>query len=315
MSGKSWRELLMLYLSGELSGEDQAAFDQYLAESEACRAELDEWRAVAEAVRGEADSRVGALPALPSAFYRRLQPTHSLNGSFDQTNMEQETMTTIAHPQKRKNSGRGKSVSLAAALVSVLVFVGTLLLARSPQPFGEPLFAGMQAQETATQGEIFVTATAIIVGATGTAACDQEGICATTTATPTVTASASPTLVFTATPILAQPEVASVVPTIMAPLASQIDPIISAPARLSAGFTIFGDGVVVDMDASPDGRLLVVSRNATTLHSLWLVNLETGEQIAILIYDVPLISPTFSADGTQVYVSTMDGRVFVLHIG
>jgi Tol biopolymer transport system component len=71
---------------------------------------------------------------------------------------------------------------------------------------------------------------------------------------------------------------------------------------------------VVDLDVSPDGKLLVVYRVASTLHSLWLADLSTGEQTAIFIYDVPLVAPTFSADGTQIFVSTLEGRVFVLDI-
>lgn len=299
MSDKAWRELLLRYLTGELTDEDQAVLERFLAEDAACRAALDEWEALRAVVRDAVDARVDALPAFRPSFYERL---HSLapsqNGSH--TGQEDKIMTTLAQPL-HKTPKRSLSATLAAALLAVIAFTGAVLLARganTPEtPEHQPL-AGLQAQTSATP-------------------VPTETATTTPTNTATATPASSPTFVATASYVPGQPPVVTryepYVVTLV-PVSSRIEPIIAAPARLSSGLTISGDGSVVDLDVSPDGKLLVVYRVASTLHSLWLADLSTGEQTAIFIYDVPLVAPTFSADGTQIFVSTLEGRVFVLDI-
>lgn len=313
---KSWRELLMLYLAGELSADDLAAFQRYLEEDAACRAELDDWQNLATAVREESDSRVESLPALPTAFYQRLHDPHP-NG-VHKTIYHEDKMTTLVQPLRKSKRAVPQSVTLVAAVFAVIAFAGALLFMRNPNsPSNDPL-AGIQAQmETATPlptltftptpnltqqvNEAAVTATQLIGEATSSAA----------------TAFA----VMTATPIPVQAEfIPSLVPTVVAPqgwngqtpLAA---PIVSAPALLLQNIDLQGGyGAIIGLDISPDGSRLVISRAAPGVFSLWLIDLATGEESPILVYDVELIAPKFNADGTQVIVGTNSTGIFVLDV-
>src|SRR5689334_6777505 len=125
MNRKSWDELLFLYLTDALSSEDRADFEHYLAANEKYRAELDEWRKLTDAVRTEADSRVHQLPTLTPAFYQRLQAQAkpSLNGSHSIQPMERKIMniTQVAAFERREKPKSSRSITLAAALLAVII--------------------------------------------------------------------------------------------------------------------------------------------------------------------------------------------------
>jgi WD40 repeat protein len=78
--------------------------------------------------------------------------------------------------------------------------------------------------------------------------------------------------------------------------------------------TLPGNGVVAGLAFRSDGQSLVIIRNAGSINTLWLFDRETGGQTAILVYDVPLANAVFSADGSQIIVGTLDGRVLVLDV-
>lgn len=78
--------------------------------------------------------------------------------------------------------------------------------------------------------------------------------------------------------------------------------------------TLQGSGVVAGLAFRSDGQSLAIIRNAGSINTLWLFNRDTGEQTAVLVYDVPLASAVFSADGSQIVVGTLDGRVLVLDV-
>ncbi len=277
---KTWRDLLMLYLTGDLTHEDRVLFEQFLGEDAACRAELDEWRTLAEIVRQETEARIESLPALPASFYQQLQVIHrSPNGRHNQAEKDQ-TMTTIAQPLPKTKFM--PFTTLAAALVAVIVLAGALLFSRNPEPFTSEPLAGMQQEASATP-------------------------------TP------APTLVPTSTPLAAE-FIPSLVPTVVAPDVWNAQtpltaPIVSAPAALVQNLDLQpGYGTIVGLDISPDGSRLVVSRAAPGVYSLWLIILETGEELPLLVYDVELVSPQFNVDGTQVIVGTNSTAIFVLDV-
>lgn len=78
--------------------------------------------------------------------------------------------------------------------------------------------------------------------------------------------------------------------------------------------TLDGDGWVTGLAFSGDGRRLVILRSAGNINTLWLYNLDARQQTAVLVYDVPLAGVAFNADGSQIVVGTLDGRVLVLEV-
>lgn len=75
-----------------------------------------------------------------------------------------------------------------------------------------------------------------------------------------------------------------------------------------------GFGVVSGLTFSPDGTQLLISSDTANMSVLWLYTLEAKVQSALLFYDVPLASAAFNADGSQIIVGTLDGRVLVLDV-
>lgn len=293
---KTWRELLMLYLTQELNAEDRAAFEKFLAEDATCRAELEEWRTLGDAVRDEADVRIDALPKLPASFYQRLQTVQrSPNGKH----AKDKTMTTIAQPLPKSKAN--VSATMLAAVVAMVFLAGALLLTNrnlnNPDPASNNLLTGMQ----------------------------QEGTTPSATPMETFTPTPVPALMAesTATPFPAQIDELqpTFVPTVPPPAGvvvgteSLVAPVISEPALLLQNLDLQGGyGTVTGLDVSADGNRLVVSRAAPGLFSLWLVFLDTAEEVPLLVYDVQLVAPQFNADGTQVIVGTNAAGIFVLDI-
>ncbi len=78
--------------------------------------------------------------------------------------------------------------------------------------------------------------------------------------------------------------------------------------------TLDGDGWVTGLAFSGDGQRLAITRSAGAINTLWLADLNVDGQRAILVYDVPLAGAVFNADGTQLVVGTLDGRVLVLDV-
>ncbi|NWG15903.1 MAG: hypothetical protein HXY41_04650 [Chloroflexi bacterium] len=78
---------------------------------------------------------------------------------------------------------------------------------------------------------------------------------------------------------------------------------------------IEGDGWVSGLAFSGEGQLLAILRSGVTLNTLWLYSLETGQQTAVVVYDLPLAGAAFSADGSQIVVGMLDGRVLALEVG
>ncbi|MBI5669220.1 MAG: hypothetical protein HZC41_14550 [Chloroflexi bacterium] len=76
-----------------------------------------------------------------------------------------------------------------------------------------------------------------------------------------------------------------------------------------------GDGTVTALAFSQNNsQWLAIVRNGGTLNTVWLYDQDSGEQTAILVFDLPLTNAVFSADGAQMIVGTLDGRVLVLDV-
>ncbi len=78
--------------------------------------------------------------------------------------------------------------------------------------------------------------------------------------------------------------------------------------------TLDGDGWVTGLAFSGDGQRLAITRSAGAINTLWLADLNVDGQQAVLVYDVPLAGTVFNADGSQLVVGTLDGRVLVLDV-
>lgn len=87
-------------------------------------------------------------------------------------------------------------------------------------------------------------------------------------------------------------------------------------ARTGAHLDVIeGDGTVSGLVFGGEGKLLAILRSASTLNTLWLYDLETGRQSAVVVYDLPLAGAAFNADGSRIIVGTLDGRVLALAVG
>jgi hypothetical protein len=87
-------------------------------------------------------------------------------------------------------------------------------------------------------------------------------------------------------------------------------------ARTGAQLDVIeGDGWVSGLAFGGEGQLLAILRSGVTLNTLWLYSLETGQQTAVVVYDLPLAGAAFSADGSQIVVGMLDGRVLALAVG
>lgn len=301
MNRKSWDELLFLYLTGRLSTEDRAEFEQYMAESEIHRAEVDEWRKLADAVRQDADSRVGQLPALTPTFYQRLQSGQqpSLNGSHPSQLKERKIMniTQVTDFEDRRKSKPSRSITLAAALLAVIAFAAALIFANGQKPDGEIIFGAQIQSGTATftptatiisavetqtdMDSIFLTATAVIEGATQQAA-----------------GSDTQNLVITATPIPWSAEATLLPPTIMPPIMSitpsQIEPIVSFPARMVQETRLPTGDASRAVAWSPNGQAIAVAGYQGT----WVFNADHISGAARLFPDngSGIVEVAFSTD-------------------
>lgn len=312
MSDKPWRELLLLYLSGELSESDRAAFERYISEDDRCRAELDEWIAVIDVVREEAQRRVDVFRPLPASFYLRLEPRRppSLNGSHPKS-MERKTMIT-AQPLPRRGWTPGQPFTLAAALLAVVV-LGLALISwsgrgDSPGPTSEPLASGLDAQRSSPTPLPSVTPVQAVVTELPPTV-PPPIVTATMTATPTPVDATqpwpSPSFVptldpwavgVTATPILADfgaplSPLASITP-------SQIEPIISSPARLIESIRLPTSDVVRSMAWSPDGQTLAIGGHNGT----WLYRSD-------LLSGAPRLLPQNNGAGTLSVAFSPDSRI------
>lgn len=266
MNRKSWDELLFLYLTGRLSSEDRAEFEQYMAESEIHRAEVDEWRKLADAVRQDADSRVGQLPILTPTFYQRLQSGQqpSLNGSHPSQLKERKIMniTQVTDFEDRRKSKPSRSITLAAALLAVIAFAAALIFANGQKPDGE-IISGAQVQS----GTATFTPTATIISAVE-AQTDMDSIFLTATAvieaaTQQAAGSDTQNLLITATPIPWSVGATMLPPTIMPPVMSitpsQIEPIVSFPARMVQETRLPTGDASRAVAWSPNGQAIAVA--------------------------------------------------------
>lgn len=303
MKPERWDNLLMAYLTGTLTEADHADFEQYLNECEPCREELREWRVIAQAAHREADTRAGTLPPLPATFYERLRVQPSANGSYDNRDEHTEDNMTIrvGHMDKEKRKrGQGRPVTLAAAVAAV-VLGGLVLLSGRPSGPVQPL-AGIMGQENTAipspdHNAPFLTATALVAGATGTQAVEDgiwtpdpfargqnsiELVLPSPSATPvprdldpimltatqivvgaTETAAvekglATPLpLIITATPIPAN-AFGAAEPTVDTPVSSGMQPMVSAPARLAQETQVNGSIREKGIAVSDDGKYIAV---------------------------------------------------------
>lgn len=145
MIGKTWDDLLWLYLAGQLSDEDRALFERLLAENPERRAELAEWETLSHVVQEEAGSRVtdDALPMLTPQFFARLDAEiakPSMNGSHKHRTIESEkqlmieTIRPVRFNRIRQEEADARlrfrpSWTLAAAMIAVVLLAGLLYAA------------------------------------------------------------------------------------------------------------------------------------------------------------------------------------------
>ncbi|MBZ0298089.1 MAG: hypothetical protein K8L99_36380 [Anaerolineae bacterium] len=307
MANKDWDELLMLYLAGRLSAQERADFERYLAENAEYQQELVEWQQIADAVRAEAEARVDHLPPLRLPKLMGQSP----NGSHSRRRMETETMLkSISIAEQR--SSRMPPLTMVAAILTVLLF-GALLVVVNRGGDQNPLLSGLEQGASATPSWT-VTASS------------------TPTYTPTVAPSSTPFPTRTPTPVpsstLAQEMGAPIVTTmptvpppgysvdteplsltatpvpfgggqrvdpLMSVTPSQLEPIISSPARLMQQIHLAtGDGARA-IDWANENVLVAGYRGA------WLYNAAQLNGAARLLPDdtsAGLVSAAFNADGS-----------------
>lgn len=319
MNRKSWDELLFLYLTGRLSSEDRADFKVYLAESEIHRAEVDEWHKLADAVHQGADSRVGQLPVLTPTFYQRLQSGQqpSLNGSHSSQPRKRKIMniTQVTDFEVHRKPKSSRSITLAAALLAVIVFTGVLLFANGQRPDGESPLSGVQLLQatstsspvpttllplaTATVVEaqanpIYVTATALLIEATQPTTNEIQMLMFTPTPVPASNWPSTPTPIpWSADATLLPP---TIVPPVMSITPSRIEPIVSFPARMVQETRLPTGDANRAVAWSPNGEIIA----AAGYQGTWVFNADHISGAARLFADrgPGVLEVAFSTDSS-----------------
>lgn len=309
-----WQELLPFYAAGQLGPQENALFEAHLALCAECQRELKDWRLFSEAVQAEARERVtGDLPPLSRAIFDVPQDaaepatplsaprvyahqTHSLNGAEPQparygveafSNTDDEDAPGYAPPLAVQSSavlkratgtyrkaGRWNTAfSLLAAALALVLFGSFALLLNTPIQQTGSGFAGVDDGTS----ETFLAST------------------------PTAPAFASPARtrrpdsipLLQLTPVIVSgmedvDPLASVTP-------SQIEPIISFPARVLANTRLPQSDVSQRLAWSPDGERLALAGT----RGVWLYEAETLTGLATLLADSQdsVISVAFSPDG------------------
>lgn len=308
-----WQELLPFYAAGQLAADENALFQAHLATCARCQADLKIWQALADAIREDTTTRLtDELPPLSRAIFDTpqddaqafdLEPQPLIWRSHSES-LPQRNASAVPQPtrgagfaddgatvryaaadaqpndhRKRTTStqtavGRRSAwYSAAAAVVALLLFgVVTLLMG-----------SALSSRENAAQA----------------AASSEQALDA---ARPSQPAFASPgsTRLATALPLVHSTPVMAVERGESDPLASitpsQIDPIISFPARLLASTRLPQGDVSQRLAWSPDGERLALAGT----RGVWLYEADTLNGLATLLVDSQdsVISVAFSPDGS-----------------
>ncbi len=129
MNHRHCLDQLPFYVADQLAPAERAALDEHLAACAACRAALDDWHTVADEVRATAASRVQRFPALPA--YHPLQEDLM-------TNPAMVYAPSLAALPKRRTKSRYSAITLAAALLVIVLFVGALVVLNDQHPDAQP---------------------------------------------------------------------------------------------------------------------------------------------------------------------------------
>ncbi len=124
MPHKPWEDLIPFYVAQTLPLPDAAALERHLAHCPDCRQSVDEWRAIAAAVRVEASRQASWLPPLSPRVSAAPQAI-SANGAG-----QHDAYVLPTYPRRQARL----SLTLAAALLTVLLFGGLLALMASRLP-------------------------------------------------------------------------------------------------------------------------------------------------------------------------------------
>ena len=314
MTGKSWDDLLLCYLAGELTPLEHAEFERYLSGNDACRRELEAWQAIAAAMRDEAEARVDELPPLLPGLHHKLRQEARLssNGSHPYRKQEAKTMTTIYAMPESQRSYRRLPLTMAAALLALVLCGGLLTLISQndkPAPQNDP-FAGVHLQDasatpvnTATLPPSATPFPATVTALVSPTIAPGAGEVRPTV--PAVAASVIPTIVpvhpvATASPL---PVMGAVTDPLQSVTPSQIEPIISAPARLAESIRLpTRDG---SKSADWSGENIVVAG----FRGAWLYNAAQLTSAPRLLPDDTLsglLTAAFSPDGELVATLNWD---------
>jgi hypothetical protein len=340
MSNKTFDELLWLFATGALSGEDQVAFERLLAENPAYRQEAEMMKKLDSVVESIADWRVGALPPLPDSFFAGLdavgRPSH--NGSHSNHPLERENkmINARAIPQYRQeNEGQEFKISwtIAAALIAIVILGGlALYMAGSGGDEPEDLVpAAIVNDDDEKQNDFAAT---VVHVATMTATPIQPTFnsanMSPTDPVPmsviTVTPIPSRTSTFTPTPFGGAPEFGTFPPPTAVPPSSAFSqspagsitpsvlaPVISAPARMVEGIQLPGGDGAVDVAWSDD--MIAVAGFA----GIWLYDPDQLNGAARLLPggDYGIVDMAFRPERNQLATLGWDGsvRLWDLEIG
>lgn len=312
MTGKSWNDLLLHYLAGELTPLERAEFERYLLESDACRREFNEWQAIAAAARDEAEARVGELPPLLPGLRHKLRQEagSSSNGSHHYRKQEAKTMTTIYAVPEFRRSYRRLPLTMSAALVALVLFGGLLALigqGNHPAPQNDPQ-AGLHLQDTSATPVITATPSMTPSPASVILPVSPTIVPGTGEVRPTmppVDSSVMPTIVpvhpaVTATPL---PMMGTVADPLQSVTPSQIEPIVSAPARLAESIHLPTRDGSKSVDWSGENIVVAGFRGA------WLYNAAQLASAPRLLPDDTLsglLAAAFSPDGELVATLNWD---------
>lgn len=157
MHNKHWEELIPFYVAGSLTRAEALAFEQHAAACPDCTQAIHEWRQIASAVHADAASHFRELPPLAPQIQAMIAADPRADSG---------RQTTALMPARRQTvtPRSASSLSLAAAVVTVLVFGGLiayLTLRSAPQPDSETAAPVIVAAATATHTP-FVTLTPYI---------------------------------------------------------------------------------------------------------------------------------------------------------
>jgi hypothetical protein len=127
---KQWQELIPFYAAGTLAEAQVVSLNRHLAGCDVCSRVLDEWRVIGEAVRDEGSAWAEEVPPLSERARAEIQiPRQGASTWVNGHRPDAPVQTAPRQPFSSAANRRYAPVTLAAAVIAVVVFGGLLLYA------------------------------------------------------------------------------------------------------------------------------------------------------------------------------------------